>query len=358
LSLKDQLYGNLPGPLVADVTATGCRYFHLNLDGKPTHLELNDADLKRSPPKPIEVRAWKPGATSLGIQTSLAPKPDQATQVRNFMWLFLALSLVGFLLNASYDLASTFVQTGSALDKVRSAIAFPFTLGGAGFLSWQLWNQRHKVLTLSVRKSAQFQPRRGLIIGLSPIFRKQHQSQDHWLHESADGMRRATLSLLAADRDAFQGKMKDQPELSNWKNSWQQAFRSISASLPRLECVIVIGSGGSNGSGHQLPTFCETAARLVAAEHENRVVVLPSMDEPVDFEDHDEIRQTLENAIAQLRRAGIEDDDIAIDITGGTKIFSLAAAAFTINRDLNAIYVTNAGKVTNYSANAALGEIS
>ena len=124
--------------------------------------------------------------------------------------------------------------------------------------------------------------------------------------------------------------------------AWQQMLRGLEPHLPRLERVWLIGSGGSDGSYHDL-----TRCRLWLERYglTGRVQVDDAVNfegqHGVNFENFQELKQRLDDVIRREKELAGTDADrrIVIDATGGQKTTSIAAAAATLNSDVVFQYV-------------------
>ena len=143
----------------------------------------------------------------------------------------------------------------------------------------------------------------------------------HVLPADLSGALRAMAAL--GDRDKF---------------SWEQLLRAVAAHKGRLERLILLGSSGADGTAtafracgemirHYFPSLAETALERQEA----------------DFDSLDDLLSKYQQIIAsEVRRKG----EIMIDVTGGTKVVSIASAMVTLDHpDIEFQYVeTNGGK--------------
>jgi hypothetical protein len=124
--------------------------------------------------------------------------------------------------------------------------------------------------------------------------------------------------------------------------SWQQIARAVRAHLagvdsPRLGKLILIGSRDRNnrGSVQKLPQAVEIFKHLLAP---HGVVVEAFAGNAPDFEELEDVTRALQRAYEQ---AGAKPGQIVIDVTGGQKTASIAAAMFTLDKpDLVFQYVS------------------
>ena len=124
--------------------------------------------------------------------------------------------------------------------------------------------------------------------------------------------------------------------------SWQQIARAVCAHLTgngphRLKKLILIGSRDRNnqGSVQKLPQAVEIFKHLLAP---HGVVVEAFAGNAPDFEELEDVTRALQKALEQ---ANEKPERIVIDVTGGQKTTSIAAAMFTLDkRDLVFQYVS------------------
>jgi putative CRISPR-associated protein (TIGR02620 family) len=133
--------------------------------------------------------------------------------------------------------------------------------------------------------------------------------------------------------------------------SWQQPLRTIRGHLPALRHVLVIVS--EQTADHFAPFEAFLRGRLDAAGYGH--VSIRRMRHEINMEHHDQILAAFKSAIAFARsHCGVQEKDIAIDCTPGSKIFSIAAAIATINRDVTVSYVNNDGRLSAYDGSISL----
>ncbi|MCG5531165.1 hypothetical protein LRD18_09835 [Halorhodospira halochloris] len=119
--------------------------------------------------------------------------------------------------------------------------------------------------------------------------------------------------------------------------SWRMPLEALRTHLPRLERVVVIYSSGAGGSHKQFADFKRLVEYLL--EGANRSVTVEGLDSysqelahGCDFEDVGAVWQAVESVWRGLiDRQGLrlQQHDVIVDITGGTKKASVAAALFT-----------------------------
>ncbi|MGB7748378.1 MAG: hypothetical protein WBN75_13950 [Verrucomicrobiia bacterium] len=119
------------------------------------------------------------------------------------------------------------------------------------------------------------------------------------------------------------------------KPNWQQLMRAVEPHVGNLKCVYLLGSGQSRLQD----------AKLFLRPYlpENQIEIL-DLAPPKNLEDFDEVLALLRNeVITPLARKSVKPHQIAIDITGGFKIPSVAGAVLTLNRTVVCQYVQSTG---------------
>ncbi|ABM61418.1 hypothetical protein [Halorhodospira halophila] len=164
------------------------------------------------------------------------------------------------------------------------------------------------------------QPRRVLILLLSA-----HPNPNNLVNDLAKG----GVRPLNSSTDL--GLVND--ALSNWR----MPLEAIRAHLPKLERVVVIYSSGTHGSCKQFPVFRQLVESLL--DGADRQVTVEGLDthstemaHGCDFEDVSAVWRAIEsvwNGLIKTRGLRLRERDVLVDITGGTKKASVAAALFT-----------------------------
>ncbi|OIO57144.1 MAG: hypothetical protein COX57_12555 [Alphaproteobacteria bacterium CG_4_10_14_0_2_um_filter_63_37] len=110
-------------------------------------------------------------------------------------------------------------------------------------------------------------------------------------------------------------------DASRW--NWQQLLRAIQPHVATARHVVLIGSSGKEGSYHHLETCQTLLARYLPTATFTQAPA-------VDFQKLEATRETIEQIFADLRQQGVPERQILIDVTGGTKTASIAAALATL----------------------------
>jgi len=231
-----------------------------------------------------------------------------------------------------------------------------------------IYRRRHNLLSshaISLGATAD-RPRTILILGLSPL---------------APPVDSVTAAIAEMDIENFALATKEfkdlpsKPDALNAPIRWQQPFRAVWQLMesnaqrghPALKAVLVVSSDGHQGSADQADRFIELLRnRLHDAKERGKFSgpepeVYHRTPNGIDFEDYSQVFKSVNDAVdfaeKELRT---NHDQICVDITGGFKIFSVAAAMVTMNRKILFSYVNGEGQSHFYDASidigAALGE--
>lgn len=118
--------------------------------------------------------------------------------------------------------------------------------------------------------------------------------------------------------------------------NWQQILRGIEPHVRRVERVHLLGSPGDDGSFAWLPRCKEMLGLYLRPEVEVRIYPIA-----VDFESVDDVIQVVRSLVdAETGRNGVSERDVIVDITGGQKTTSAAAAVVTLNSRVTFQYVS------------------
>ena len=132
------------------------------------------------------------------------------------------------------------------------------------------------------------------------------------------------------------GKLDDDIDrvLSGIRWNWQQLLRGVRPHVGTLERVCLVGSPGKRGSSRYL-RLCEKMLRRYLPAGTTITRHSPE----VDFEDFNGLVRELRGIVTAEKRAGMTDEDIIIDITGGPKTASIAGSAITFSAEVTFQYV-------------------
>jgi len=136
---------------------------------------------------------------------------------------------------------------------------------------------------------------------------------------------------------------------------WRMALESIKYHYPVLEKIIVIPSADSGKSGEVLPgshndlsDFVDLVYWLVGKD-KLEVSGLISYDKGVDYEDLGELTKAAEEAFNILKdRYKLNESEILIDVTSGTKIATIAGSIVALGGRRKIQYVSNSYSINTY----------
>jgi hypothetical protein len=186
----------------------------------------------------------------------------------------------------------------------------------------QMYLQSHKIraLILTVSKP-----------GTIPVFAADQPEGPHVTVPPPKNMPPATEPIQLAGKSLAD----DIAAAGKWFWNWQQLLRALQPHQTTVERVILLGSNDS-----QLPVARQLLAGYLPQLDEKRLTCLPA----VDIENFDAIIGVLRTlVIEELPKAGLRPQEIAIDITGGIKIASVAGAVLTLNHAVVCQYVQTDG---------------
>lgn len=130
---------------------------------------------------------------------------------------------------------------------------------------------------------------------------------------------------------------RQHPELGH---NWSQQEVLIKTCLQhnaRLEKVVIVPSKDSARYEQEFLDFMK-----------ERLGVSPSLfsfEEPVSYEDLLGLQVSFQRTLEKLKREGFKERNIIIDITAGTKTFSVVASSLTFDNSIRMCYVNNAKQV-------------
>lgn len=130
------------------------------------------------------------------------------------------------------------------------------------------------------------------------------------------------------------GEALDDPKLNEVRPNWQQLLRALRRHYEeerQLDSVVLYGSKDSRL--HDCASFLRPFLKGVEPK------ILP----PVNLEDFEEVHGLLRGEVESLLQKKVRPEQIAVDITGGFKIPSVAGAVLTLNRAVVCQYVQSVG---------------
>lgn len=179
-------------------------------------------------------------------------------------------------------------------------------------------------------------PHRSLVVLVSTPNPVPHEERDGSLRLPAPDGRE--IRLPAPDRQEMLATDKLDHDidrvLSGIRWNWQQLLRGVRPHAGMIERVCLVGSPGERGSFQHLDLCEKMLRRYLGAE-----VVIARHHRKVDFEDFNGLVRELRGIVTAEKRAGMTDEDIVIDITGGPKTASIAGSAITFSTEVTFQYV-------------------
>jgi hypothetical protein len=178
---------------------------------------------------------------------------------------------------------------------------------------------------------------------------------------------RCSIAVLAAPPAAVAEKFGN--EIA--RLPWFQNIRAIWSHRTRLERLVVMQS---EQSARRFETFRELIECSVAnaPEFSGRRIDIIASDSAVDFGKAGAVHDALTRALRQARSfsappearpawlptrgSRYRDHDITIDVTSGTKPFSIAAVVSTLGPDGRFLYVGNDGVTQMFNASLRLAD--
>jgi hypothetical protein len=269
----------------------------------------------------------------------------------------------GFVVLCANWAASAFYETfdvwrkGQLGDPAYSRMAYVALF----FLSiFFLYRQKNSIIRPHTRMIT---PRRKLkmkhlIFFVSPVSRERFKTAGIpvGLHLTNDITRDINM-IDRIKREESQDKSKDKSKDKSaakilspaWQ--WEMILRGMEAHWEEIETISFICSDQSLPQVHLLFSLCrkyyhqKEIAFFLLAVKDNRNDVLSLTSDPVrthqgiNFEDFDDLSESLEYLIKYLKKRGAVECDMAVDITGGQKPCSAVGASMSFNRDIKAQYV-------------------
>jgi hypothetical protein len=173
------------------------------------------------------------------------------------------------------------------------------------------------------------EPHEGLIMLVStPSFAPQ-KSGEYW--KVKNGSTEVTLTGdLENDINNLEEAKNMNPPL-RW--NWQQLLRALSPHAKSLKVIYILGSPEPNGSYKWL----KEAKDIINSYIINANIEI--YENPIEFEDFENLLESINDCIENLRKKGIKDKDILIDITGGQKTASVVGAIATLGARVTFQYV-------------------
>ena len=126
------------------------------------------------------------------------------------------------------------------------------------------------------------------------------------------------------------------------RHNWQQSLRAVDYhAKTMLELLIVVPSSGNEGSGHFTDQLKQWMLhyQTAAAWKPFKIEICPA----VNFEGLKDLQDAYTSAIRLAEKNGFKESDVVIDVTGGQKTTSIAAAMVTLTSEADFQYVQTEG---------------
>jgi hypothetical protein len=212
------------------------------------------------------------------------------------------------------------------------------------FLAWRVFLSRRELMSVGALSQGAAEPRRALILPLSPAGAVIGREPDGRLRiqRVRGGVPVGEPVFLQGRAEALDQDIQTLDALNRWP--WQQLLRSIGPHRQSLRRLHLLGSSGTGGSHADI----DSARKLLLPYLPN--CVAPTASDPVDFDDLKAMMKALRRAVGDLaaerdsstgRR--IREEDIVIDVTGGYKPTSIAGAIMTLSSNVTFQYVHTSG---------------
>lgn len=212
-------------------------------------------------------------------------------------------------------------------------------------VAWRVFLKRRELMSVGALSQATAEPRRALILPLSPagaIIERQPDGQIRIQRANRSGVPVGEPVFLAGRAETLDDDIRALDALNRWP--WQQLLRAIAPHRQSLRRLHLLGSSGADGSHGDL----DRATTLLRGYLPN--CAEPSASEPIDFDDLKAMMKALRHAVGDLTTVRdtstgrrIREEDIVIDVTGGYKPTSIAGAIMTLSSDVTFQYVHTTG---------------
>jgi hypothetical protein len=156
------------------------------------------------------------------------------------------------------------------------------------------------------------------------------------------------LSVLSMQEDAqkrqleaIENALSDKTLLQTTieKMSWNMPLIAIKYHRDTLQHLYIFTSSGNNPSSALMTTFESVIKTLFPT-----IEIVEFTKDGIDFENVKEVFEKVEEFYQEMKKKGLADKDIIIDITGGQKTNSIAAAMATLSIGRKFQYVSTRDK--------------
>jgi CRISPR-associated protein Csx16 len=359
LGPDDSVIGTLPVNLIADVNRRGARYLHCVIDIPEA---LRGKDLSADDMERLNARLEPYHAVVVAPAPRAGPPPPAAAGgIRRWLWrrryvaTGVALTVAIFLLGSWgpqfwYDA----IVGESAAGRQNLFLWGLAALAGLAVCVWVLYRLRNRFFQFETRSvHDHVEPRRVLIVGLSEL--KNPSEADGFMTLVRD--KGLSLDWLGCPSETFRERLRSlgvaTDEIDRFDRfPWLTGLVSIGAHAPRLETVIVVPSPKSSGQVELFRSLVEVAWANTAALHGRPLSVYPVA--AVDYDQFDAVCKRLEATMKEM--TVLDMSEVCFDATAGTKVYSAATAAMTLNNDAICMYVTSSRHFEVFDTRLALAE--
>ncbi len=163
-------------------------------------------------------------------------------------------------------------------------------------------------------------------------------------------LRDATL----ASYEKVEGALADPEVRQQIEQAWRMPIEALANHQDSLIQLVLVTSPGEDGSHRLLPQFLGLLGRLWP-EHGLIIQTVdeffPELDKGVDFLDLERQVQVVDTMLRTLVEDGLRPEDIIIDVTGGTKLSTVAGQSVALAEGRRFQYVFTTGyEVVAYEA--------
>jgi hypothetical protein len=190
--------------------------------------------------------------------------------------------------------------------------------------TWRLYVNRQELIGVHALHQYPAQPRDAIILTVSKIGNYDVRLQEGEAREIvATSLSIPVTGDLARDIEALQG--------TNWP--WQQMLRALQPHHRHLRFVYLIGSDETHS--------CLPRAKALVHAYLPQLPVerIRCHEQPAPFDEVQLMMREYADAIAFLKRQGMRESHITIDVTGGFKSTSVAGAMMTVSTNVVFQYV-------------------
>lgn len=151
------------------------------------------------------------------------------------------------------------------------------------------------------------------------------------MQEDAQKRQLEAIEKVLSDKDLLQKEIE--------KTSWYMPIIAIKYHEQSLKFLYVFTSSGKNPSSSLMPTFKRVINTIFSGIN---VEEFPKGG--MDFENVKEVFEKVEEFYQEMKNKGLNENDIIVDITGGQKTNTIAAAISTLARGRKFQYVSTRDK--------------